>query len=90
MIALASSYLRGYARHPADRAVDLMPRDAVWTKAVHRLYDKLPDDEKMVLDSYAEDCPSIGNRTRERLLKRIALKLIIEAGYESEYTILMI
>lgn len=90
LTAIAESYLRGYARHPADRAVDLMPADARWTKATRRLYDKLTPAEQGIIDSYAEDNPAIDWRQRARILKRIAQKLIIEAGFESRHTMILL
>ena len=89
IMATACGYLRGYARHPCDRATELMPQDGRWVRAVRRLYDELAEDERKIIDSYGEDVPTIDKRTREKALKRIAQKLLIRTGLESEYTILL-
>ena len=90
VMVTACGYLRGYARHPCDRATELMPQDGRWTRAVRRLYDELAEAEREVIDSYGEDVPSIDKRTREQALKRIAQKLLIRAGIESNYTIILL
>lgn len=90
LIATAEAYLRGYARHPADRATELMPRDAAWTKATRRLYSKLTPQEQTVIDSYAWDDTDIDHRKRRLALKRLAQKLIIEAGYQSSYNMILL
>lgn len=91
LTATAEAYIRGYARHPADRAVDdLMPQDARWTRAVKRLYAQLPPADQEIMDSYADEETTIDRRDRRRQTKRLAQKLIILAGYESEYTMIML
>lgn len=90
LIAIAEAYIRGYARHPADRALDLMPIDSKWTRAVKRLYAQLPPADQEIMDSYADEETTIDRRDRRRQTKRLAQKLIILAGYESEYTMIML
>lgn len=54
-IRIAESYLRGFARHRADRATELMPQDARWVKGVRKLYDRLSDSDRDFIDSFASD-----------------------------------
>ena len=90
-IRIAESYLRGFARHPADRATALMPRDAKWVQGVRKLYDRLSDSDRDFIDSYAsdEDLSGAYRRDRGKRLKYLAMLLLIEAGFHSKYTILM-
>ena len=90
-IRTAESYLRGFARYPADRGTELMPQDARWVKGVRKLYDRLSDSDRDFIDSYASDEDLSGKyrRDREKRLKYLALLLLIDVGKESEYTIIL-
>lgn len=90
-IRIAESYLRGFARHSADRATALMPRDAKWVKGARKLYDRLSDSDRDFIDSYASDENLSGQyrRAREKRLKYLAMLLLIEAGKESRYSIIL-
>lgn len=90
-IRTAESYLRGFARHPADRGTSLMPEDAKWVKGVRKLYNRLPDSDKAFIDSYASDEPLSGKymRDRQKRLKYLSLLLLTEVGKESIYTIIL-
>ena len=87
----AESYLRGFARYPADRGTELMPQDARWVKGVRKLYDRLSDSDRDFIDSYASDEYLSGQyrRDREKRLKYLSLLLLTETGKESIYTILL-
>ena len=90
-IRIAESYLRGFTRHPADRGTELMPEDARWIKGARKLYDRLSDSDRDFLDSYAsdEDLSGAYRRAREKRLKYLAMLLLIEAGKESIYSIIL-
>ena len=90
-IRTAESYLRGFAKFPADRATELMPQDARWVKGVRKLYDRLSDSDRDFIDSYASDEDLSGKyrRDREKRLKYLSLLLLVEAGIHSEYTLLL-
>ena len=90
-IRIAESYLRGFARHRSDRATELMPQDARWVKGVRKLYDRLSDSDWDFIDSFASDENLSGQyrRAREKRLKYLAMLLLIEAGKESIYSIIL-
>lgn len=90
-IRIAESYLRGFARHPADRGTSLMPEDARWIKGARKLYDRLSDSDRDFIDSFASDENLSGQyrRAREKRLKYLAMLLLIEAGKESIYSIIL-
>ena len=90
-IRTAESYLRGFARYPADRGTDLMPEDSKWVKGVRRLYDRLSDSDKGFIDSFASDeyLPGSYLKAREKRMKYLSLLLLTEVGKESIYTIIL-
>lgn len=48
-----SSYLKGLHWH--DRPTSLMPRDAAYLNAARRFYERLTEDDQLVIDSYADE-----------------------------------
>ena len=91
LLHTAESYLRGYARHPWDRGVNLLPQDQRWTLATKDLYNELPEEDQAIIDSFAPDAtPLTGaeKHARNVELKRLARQLICKTGLESRYTLL--
>ena len=69
-----------------------MPQDQRWTRATKDLYNELPAADQAIIDSYGPDAAQLTGAEKHRRaveLKRLALLLMIRAGYESEYTILL-
>lgn len=87
----AQAYLRGFARYPEDRPSDLMPIDSKWLRATQRLYNRLPDSDRLIIDSYAsaELAAGLSKKTREKHLKYLAILLLAEVGEHSVYQIIL-
>lgn len=87
----AQAYLRGFARHPGDRPSELMQIDSKWLRATQRLYDRLPDSDRLIIDSYAsaELAAELSKKEREKRLKYLAMLLLIEMGKHSIYQIIL-
>lgn len=88
LIRQAETYLRTLARYPGDLGTELMPRDQQWTRAAKDLYRELSEEDRRIIDSTTR-MMDIDKRQQQAGLRRLALKLLCKAGFESEYTILM-
>ena len=87
----AESYLRGFARFPADRGSDLLPQDSRWVAGVRKLYDRLSDSDRDFIDSYAADeyLPGTYRKDREKRLKQLAVVLLTYVGKQSPFTLIL-
>lgn len=87
----AESYLRSIAKYPGDRGSDFLPQDALWIKGVRKLYEHLSDADKALLDSYSSDehLPDSYRKDREQRIKKLAVVLLIYAGKQSPFTIVL-
>lgn len=87
----ALSYLRSFARYPDDKPSELMKSDAQWLRATQRLYKRLSDSDRQIVDSYASDEFLSGKtlKSREKRLKYLATLLLVEAGKQSPFAILL-
>lgn len=81
MLTTAQSYLISYVLHPMDKCSDLMPADARWMRATRRLYAKLSPAEQDTVKNYAS---KRHRHEQARAVKKIAQKLLVEAGMEGE------
>ena len=87
----AQAYLRGFSRHPEDRPSELMQIDSKWLKATQRLYNRLPDSDRLIIDSYAsaEIAEGLSKKYREKRLKYLAMLLLIEIGRHSTFQVIL-